>query len=95
MNLKPLGNRILVELFNVEDISEGGIFIPETAQEKPQQGIILACGDGKFNDAGIVPMYTKIGDKVLLPKYGGAEVKIDGKKLYIFKEEDVLAIITE
>ena len=94
LNLKPLGSRLVVEPIEQEDITAGGIVLPETAKEKPQQGNVLAIGPGDRDDAGKrIAMDVKVGDKVLYAKYSGTEIKLDGKKLLIMRESDVLAIV--
>lgn len=94
LSLKPLGDRLVVEPIEQEEVTAGGIVLPETAKEKPQQGKVLAAGPGARDDEGKrIEMDVKVGDKVLYAKYGGTEVKIDGKKLLILKESDVLAIV--
>ena len=94
MNLRPLGNRIVVEPIEQEDITAGGIVLPETAKEKPQQGKVLFTGAGDRNDKGErIAMDVQVGDTVLFAKYAGTETKIDGKKLLIMRETDLLAII--
>lgn len=94
MNLKPLGSRVVIEPIEQEEVTAGGIVIPDTAKEKPQQGIILAVGPGDRDDDGkYIPMDVKVGDKVLFAKYAGTEIKIDSKKLLILRESDLLAII--
>lgn len=94
MNLKPLGSRVVIEPIEQEEVTASGIVIPDTAKEKPQQGIILAVGPGDRDDDGkYIPMDVKVGDKVLFAKYAGTEIKIDGKKLLILRESDLLAII--
>lgn len=96
VNLKPLGSRLVVEPLEQEDVTSGGIFLPETAKEKPQKGVVLSVGPGDRDDSGKrVAMDVSVKDVVLFNKYSGTEVKIDGKKLLILKESDILAIITE
>ncbi|MCL4256504.1 MAG: co-chaperone GroES [Anaerolineae bacterium] len=96
MNIRPLGDRILVEPVEKEETIAGGLLLPETAKEKPQQGNVLAAGEGRRDDDGKrIPMDVKVGDKVLFAKYAGTEIKVDGKKLLIMKETDILGIITE
>ena len=93
-NLKPLGSRVVVEPIEAEDVTASGIVLPETAKEKPQKGKILSVGAGDRDDSGKrVPMDVKVGDTVLYAKYGGTEIKIDGKKLLILRESDLLAIV--
>jgi chaperonin GroES len=94
LKLKPLGGRVIVEPIEQEDITAGGIILPETAKEKPQEGKILAAGPGDRDDDGKrIPMDVKVGDRVLYAKYSGTEVKVDGKKLLILRESDILAIV--
>lgn len=96
MNLKPLGDRLVVEPQEREQTTASGLVLPETAKEKPQQGKVLAVGPGRMDDDGDrIPMDVAVGDIVLYAKYGGTEVKIDDKKLLILKESDVLAIVEE
>jgi chaperonin GroES len=94
MNLKPLHDRVLVERVNSEDKTKGGIIIPDTAQEKPMEGKVLAAGSGARNENGqIVALDVKKGDRILFGKWSGTEVKIDGKELLIMKESDIMGII--
>jgi chaperonin GroES len=94
INFKPLGNRVLVEPIEQDEITAGGIVLPDTAKEKPQQGMILAVGPGARDEDGKrIPMDVAKGDKVLFAKYSGTEIKVDGKKYLILREDDVLAIV--
>jgi len=94
MKLKPLGDRILVKRLNQEQKTKGGIIIPDTAQEKPQEAEVVAVGDGRVLDNGTVrKLELKSGDRILFSKYGGSEIKLDGVELLILREEEVLAII--
>jgi chaperonin GroES len=94
MKLHPLGDHLVVEPIEQEETTASGIILPETAKEKPQQGKVLAAGTGRTGKAGEkVAMEVKEGDKVLYAKYAGTEFKMDGKKLLILKETDVLAIV--
>ena len=94
MSLKPLGSRVVVEPVEQEEITSGGIVLPETAKEKPQKGKILSVGPGERDDEGkYIPMDVKEGDMVLFAKYAGTEIKVNGKKLLIMKENDLLAIV--
>lgn len=94
MNIKPLGERILVKPIVAEQKTAGGIVLPDTAKEKPQQGEVLAVGSGKMLDNGTrIPMEVKVGDKVLYSKYAGTEIKIDDQELLILMERDVHAIL--
>ncbi|MBL8110041.1 MAG: co-chaperone GroES, partial [Anaerolineales bacterium] len=93
LKLKPLGGRVIVEPIEQEEMTAGGIILPETAKEKPQEGKILAAGPGERDEDGKrIAMDVKVGDRVLYAKYSGTEVKVDGKKLLILKENDILAI---
>jgi chaperonin GroES len=90
--LQPLGERVLVKPLAKEEISRGGIVLPETAKEKPQEGEVIAAGAGKRNEKGEhVPMEVKVGDIVLYAKYGGTEVKLEGEEYIILRESDILA----
>ncbi len=94
MEIKPLGDRVLVRQIEEEEVKKGGIIIPDTAKEKPQRGEIKAVGPGKRNDEGkVIPLQVKVGDKVLFSKYGGTEVKIDGEEYLIMREDDIVGII--
>lgn len=94
VSFKPLGARVLIEPLEQEEITAGGIVLPETAKEKPQQGKILAAGPGDRNDEGErIPLDVKVGDVVLFAKYSGTEVKMEGKKLLILRESDILGIV--
>jgi chaperonin GroES len=94
MKLKPLGGRVIVEPIEQEEMTAGGIILPETAKEKPQEGKVLASGPGERDEAGNrIAMEVKVGDKVLYAKYSGTEVKVDGKKLLILRESDILAVV--
>ena len=94
MKIQPLGDRVLVEPLKEGEQNKGGIIIPDTAKEKPQQGTVIAIGTGKLDDKGNkIPFNVKKGDKVLMPKYGGTEVKLDGKEYQIVREEDILGIL--
>jgi chaperonin GroES len=96
MKIQPLGDRVLVEPIKEDEVKKGGIIIPDTAKEKPQQGKVIAVGSGKLDDNGkVIPLHVKKGDKVLMPKYGGTEIKIDNKDYLILREEDILGIIED
>ena len=96
MNFKPLFNNILVERLDEENMTKGGIIIPDTAKEKPSRGKVLAVGNGSVLENGNVqPMTVKVGDVVLFTKWGGTEIKLDGKDRVIMKETDVLGIIED
>jgi chaperonin GroES len=93
-SLKPLGSRVVIEPIEQDEVTSGGIVLPETAKEKPQKGKIMSVGPGDRDDAGKrIAMDVKVGDTVLYAKYAGTEIKVDGKKLLILKESDVLAIV--
>ncbi len=94
MKIKPLGERVLVEPVKEGEVKKGGIIIPDSAKEKPQEGKVIAVGTGKIDDNGKkVAFNVKPGDIVLMPKYGGTEVKLDGKEYQIMREDDILAVI--
>jgi chaperonin GroES len=94
ISFKPLGGRVVVEPIEQEELTSGGIILPETAKEKPQQGKVLAAGPGDRNDKGErVALDVKVGDVVLFAKYSGTEVKIEGKKLLIMRESDLLGVV--
>jgi len=94
-NIKPLGDRVLVRPLEEKEVKEGGIIIPDTAKEKPQEGEVVALGTGKRDEDGkIIEFTVKKGDKVLISKYGGTEVKIDGDSYLIMREDDILGIIS-
>ena len=94
LNVKPLGDRILVEPIEEKEVKKGGIIIPETAKEKPMESIVVALGTGKTNDDGKkLPFEVKKGDRVLVSKYGGTEIKLDGKEYKLLNSDDLLAIL--
>ena len=94
LKLKPLGGRVIVEPIEQEEMTAGGIILPETAKEKPQEGKVVALGTGKRDEDGkLIPFVVKAGDKVLISKYGGTEVKLDEKKYTLVREDDILGII--
>ncbi|RPJ80374.1 MAG: co-chaperone GroES [Deltaproteobacteria bacterium] len=94
MKIKPLQDRILVQRVEEEQTTKGGIIIPDTAKEKPIEGKIVAVGSGRVGDDGKrIPLEVKVGDRVLFGKYGGTEVKIEGKEYLIMREDDILGII--
>lgn len=96
VNLKPLGDRVVVEHVEQADKTVGGVFLPDTAKEKPQEGRVLAVGSGRTLDNGTkVPMDVKVDDRVIYSKYSGSEVKIEGKEVLIISEKDVLAVMTD
>ncbi len=94
MKVKPLYDRIIVKRLENEEMTKGGIIIPETAKEKPQEGKIVALGKGKILDDGTIrPLDVKVGNKVLFAKYGGTDITIEGEDYLILREEDILAIV--
>ena len=94
MKIRPLHDRMLVERLEEREVKKGGIIIPDTAKEKPQEGKVIAVGNGKVTDDGKkIPLDVKSGDKILFGKYSGSEVKFDDKEYLILREEDVLAIL--
>ena len=93
MSVRPLGDRVLVLPIEQDEVKKGGIIIPDTAKEKPQEGKIVAVGPGKHEDGKLVPMNVKKGDRVLYSKYGGTEIKIDGKDHLIMREDDILGVL--
>ena len=94
ISLKPLGSRVVVEPVEQEEVTAGGIVLPETAKEKPQKGKVLSTGPGERDDDGErIPMDVSVGDTVLYAKYAGTEIKVEGQKLLILKESDLLAIV--
>ena len=95
MNLKPLGDRLIVRATDEEETTASGLVLPDTAKEKPQEGEVLAVGEGSWDEDGEkrIPLDVKKGDKVLYSKYGGTEIKVDGEDLLVLRESDVLAIV--
>ena len=94
MKIRPLHDRILIERLEEKEVKKGGIIIPDTAKEKPQEGKVIAVGNGKVTDEGKkVPLDVKVGDRILFGKYSGSDVKLDDKEYLIMREEDVLAIL--
>ena len=94
--IRPLADRVVVEVTEAEDVSPGGIVLPDTAQEKPQRGKVVAVGPGRvLEDGGVAPMGVKVGDIIVFSKYGGTEIKLDGKEYTILRESDVLTILEE
>jgi chaperonin GroES len=95
LNLRPLGDRVVIEPTAGEEVTMGGILLPETAKDKPQEGTIVAAGAGRRDDNGkLVVMDVKVDDKVLYAKYAGTEIKLNGKKVLILKESEILAVVT-
>jgi chaperonin GroES len=94
MNLRPLQDRIIVKRLEEETMTAGGLYIPDTAKEKPQKGEIIAVGKGKVTEDGkLIPVDLKVGEKVLFGKYAGTEIKIDGVDYLIMREDDILGVI--
>jgi chaperonin GroES len=94
MKIRPLQDRVIVQRVEEEEKTKGGIIIPDTAKEKPQEGKVVAVGKGKVGDDGkVIPLDVKAGDRILFGKYSGTEVKIDGEDLLIMREDDILGVI--
>ncbi len=94
MKIRPLQDRVLVKRIQEEEKTKGGIIIPDTAKEKPQEGKVVAVGKGRINEDGkVIPLDVKVGDRVLFGKYAGTEVKIEGEEHLILREEDILGVI--
>ena len=94
VHLKPLGDRVLVEPVEEKEVKKGGIIIPDTAKEKPTEGLVVALGTGKTDDNGKkLPFEVKKGDRVLISKYGGTEIKLNGKEYKILNSDDILAVV--
>ena len=94
MNVKPLGDRVVVKVLKTEEKTKSGIVLPDTAKEKPQEGEIIAVGTGRMLDNGQkVDLEVKVGDRIIFSKYAGTEIKIDGEVYLIFSERDILAIL--
>ncbi len=93
MNIKPLGDRVVLRVIENEETTKSGIVLPGAAKEKPMQGEILAIGSGEMVDGKKVPLEVKVGDRVLYSKYAGTEIKIDGKEYLIVRQNDILAIL--
>jgi chaperonin GroES len=91
MRLKPLGDRIVVRQIEAEEVTASGIVLPDTAQEKPLRGEVLAVGEGRYDAGERVPLDVQVGDEVIYAKYGGTDVTVDGEELLILRESDVLA----
>jgi chaperonin GroES len=91
--VNPLADRVVIKALEETEQMRGGLYIPDTAKEKPQQGEVMAVGPGRYDDGKLVPMSVKVGDKVLYGKYSGTEVTIDGEQLLILRESDVLAVL--
>ncbi|MAJ44298.1 MAG: co-chaperone GroES [Candidatus Marinimicrobia bacterium] len=96
MNVKPLADRVIVKAAEAEEMTKGGIILPDTAKEKPQQGEVVAVGPGKVSDSGsLVGMTLKTGDNVLYGKYSGTEISVDGEDVLIMRESDILAVLAK
>lgn len=94
MKIRPLQDRVIVKRINEEEKSKGGIIIPDTAKEKPQEGRVVAVGKGKLNEDGkLIPLDVKVKDRVLFGKYSGTDVNIDGEEHLIMREEDILGVV--
>ena len=94
MNIQPLQDRVLVKVLEQAEVKKGGIIIPDTAKEKPQEGEVIACGPGRVSDEGaLLKMSVNKGDKILFGKYSGSEVTVDGSEFLIMRESDILAVI--
>ena len=94
INVKPLGDRLLIEPAEEKEVKKGGIIIPDSAKEKPTEGVVVALGTGKTDDSGKkIPFEVKKGDRVLVSKYGGTEIKLDGKEYKLLGSDDLLAIL--
>ena len=94
MNIRPLGDRVLVQQIEEVEVEAGGIIIPDSAKEKPQESKVVAVGAGRRDENGkIIPMNVKVGDVILMPKYGGSEIKIGSDEYQIVREDDILAIV--
>jgi chaperonin GroES len=91
--IKPLGDRVLIEILEEELQKQGSLYIPDTAKEKPQEGKVKSVGKGRYEDGKLVPLDVKVGDTVLYGKYSGTEIKHDGKEYLIVRESDILAIV--
>ncbi len=94
MKIRPLQDRVIVQRVEEEERTKGGIIIPDTAKEKPQEGKVIAVGKGKFGDDGkLIPMDVKAGDRILFGKYSGSEVKLSGEEYLIMREDDILGVL--
>lgn len=96
MKLKPLHDKVLVKVEEEEEKTAGGIYLPDTAKEKPQRGVVVAVGDGKLTDEGkVIPIDVKVGERIIFSKYAGTEIKLDGEKHVILSIDDIYAVIEE
>jgi chaperonin GroES len=94
MKIRPLQDRVIVQRVDEEEKTKGGIIIPDTAKEKPQEGKVISVGKGKANDDGkVIPLDVKVGDKILFGKYSGSEIKINGEEFLIMREDDILGVV--
>ena len=94
MKIRPLQDRVIVQRVQEEERTKGGIIIPDTAKEKPQEGKVVAVGKGKVNDDGkVTPLDVKVGDRILFGKYSGSDIKLDGEEFLIMREDDILGVI--
>ncbi len=93
MNIKPLGDRVVIKVMESEETTKSGIVLPGTAKEKPMQGEVLAVGSGEMIEGKKVPLEVKVGDKVIYSKYSGSEIKMDGNEYLIIRQSDILAIV--
>ena len=91
MDLKPLGDRLIVEILEEEEVTASGIVLPDTAKEKPQRGKVLAVGTGRYEDGKLIPLDVAVDDEIVFSKYGGTEIKVEGEELLVLRESDVLA----
>jgi len=91
LNLKPIGDRVIVQGLEAEQVTASGIVLPDTAKEKPQRGKVLAVGDGRWEDGERIPLDVAVGDEIIYSKYGGTEVQVDGDDYLILAEHDILA----
>ena len=95
LNLKPIGDRVIVQRLGSAEKSKGGLYLPDAAQEKPQEGKVIAVGSGKLSkDGKLIPLAVKPGDRIIFGKYSGSEIKVDDKEYVFLDEDDILAIVT-
>jgi chaperonin GroES len=95
IKIRPLHDRVIVKRIEEVELSKGGIIIPDTAKEKPQEGKVVAVGPGKLEEGKVIPVDVKAGDKILFGKYSGTEIKLDGEEHLILREDDILGVIVE
>jgi chaperonin GroES len=93
MNIKPLGDRVVIKIIEKQEMTKGGIVLPDTAKEKPQEGEVLAVGSGEMIEGKRVPLEVKVGDRVIYSKYAGTEIKMDDQEYLILRQSDILAIV--